>query len=57
MTLTELFRLVEDADPENREELASELIKQLNEDEKSFAEGWVGEFIASIQPLEIYDGR
>jgi hypothetical protein len=52
MTLLELLRLVDQANPEDREELANRLIEQLSDDEKILAQECVGEFIASLDLVE-----
>jgi len=52
MMLTELLRLVDEANPEDREKLADRLIEQLSEEEKVLAQECVGEFIASLDLVE-----
>lgn len=52
MMLSELLRLIEREQPQDREELADRLILQLSEDEKILAQECVGEFIASLDLVD-----
>lgn len=48
MTIAEFFKAIEEAKPDERENLAARLLKELSPDERALAEFQVYEFIAAL---------